>query len=287
MSSVTSDAQSNRKGASAATTAASVKSAERVLEILELLTAADRPMSFNEIGRVLGYPRSSLHGLLHTMSERHWLEVAGPSRSYGLGIRAWEAGCTYLRAISLAERSLPFMERLRDRLDETVQLAILDGRYNIYIAKATGSQRLMLVSEVGRRLEAHATGLGKVLLAGLPPQEVDALFKGVILERFSHNTICDLDALKKELAAIRRRGWGTDNEEYTLGVRCVAVPVRDHSGSVIASMSVSVPTVRDAVLRKEGARLLLEAAKELSEALGYRPRWEADLGGAAPSTALR
>lgn len=283
---VSPDAQSNRKGASETTTEASVKSAERVLVILELLTSADRPMSFHEIGRVLGYPRSSLHGLLHTMSERHWLEEVGPSRSYGLGIRAWEAGCTYLRAISLAERALPVMGRLRDRLDETVQLAILDGRYNVYIAKAAGSQRLVLVSEVGRRLEAHATGLGKVLLAGLPPEQLDTLFSGVTLERFSHNTICGLDALKEELAAIRRRGYGTDNEEYTLGVRCVAVPVRDSSGTVIASMSVSVPTVRDAVLRKEGPRLLLEAAKELSEALGYRPRWETSLGGVASSAAL-
>jgi len=247
-----------------------VKSAERTLEILDLLTTADRPLTFTEIGNALSYPRSSLHSLLHTMADRHWLEAADSGRAYALGIRAWEAGRTYLRAISLADRSLPYMERLRDRLDETVQLAVLDGRYNVYVAKATGSQRLILASEVGRRLEAHATGLGKVLLAGLSEDELESRFKGVVMERHTSNTISDLPALKRELQVIRKRGYGRDDEEYTLGVECVAVPVRDSSGSVIAAMSVSVPTVRGAVLRKDGPRLLLESANQLSRALGYQ-----------------
>jgi DNA-binding IclR family transcriptional regulator len=204
------------------------------------------------------------------MADRHWLEAASSGRAYALGIRVWEAGRTYLRAISLADRSLPYMEGLRNRLDETVQLAILDGRYNVYVAKATGSQRLILASEVGRRLEAHATGLGKVLLAGLSDDELESRFKGVVMERFTDNTINDLASLKLELKAIRKRGYGTDDEEYTLGVGCVAVPVRDSSGSVIAAMSVSVPTVRGAVLRKDGPRLLLDAADQLSKALGYQ-----------------
>jgi DNA-binding IclR family transcriptional regulator len=151
-----------------------------------------------------------------------------------------------------------------------VQLAILDGRHNVYVAKATGSQRLILASEVGRRLEAYATGLGKVLLAGLSEDELESRFKGVDMERFTPNTIRNLASLKRELQLIRKRGYGTDDEEYTLGVRCVAAPVRDSSGSVIAAMSVSVPTVRDAVLRKDGPRLLLESADQLSRALGYQ-----------------
>src|SRR5258708_32636390 len=109
------------------------------------------------------------------------------------------------------------MEDLRDRLDETVQLAVLDGRYNVYVAKATGSQRLILASEVGRRLEAHATGLGKVLLAGLSEDELESRFKGVVMERHTSNTISDIASLKRELQVIRKRGYGRDNEEYTLG----------------------------------------------------------------------
>jgi DNA-binding IclR family transcriptional regulator len=248
-----------------------VKSAERALEILELVAAAERPLTTSDIGRALGYPRSSLHGLLQTMTKRHWLELVDSERAYALGIRTWEVGHSYLRAIDLADRAQPFMQRLRDQLDETIQLAMLDGRYNVYIGKVTGTQRLILASEVGRRLEAHATGIGKVLLSGLGDDELDRLFHGVALERFTEHTVPDYEALKVELEAIRNRGYGTDDEEYTAGVRCVAAPVRDASGAVVAAMSVSVPTIRDSILRKDGARLLLDATDGLSKALGHRP----------------
>jgi DNA-binding IclR family transcriptional regulator len=258
-----------QKGAAAPTSG--VKSAERALEILELVAAAERPLTTSDIGRALGYPRSSLHGLLQTMTKRHWLELVDSERAYALGIRTWEVGHSYLRAIELADRAQPFMQRLRDQLDETIQLAMLDGRYNVYIGKVTGTQRLILASEVGRRLEAHATGIGKVLLAGLGDDELDRLFDGVTLERFTEHTVPDYEALKVELEAIRNRGYGTDDEEYTAGVRCVAAPVRDASGAVVAAMSVSVPTIRDSILRKDGARLLLDATDGLSKALGHRP----------------
>jgi DNA-binding IclR family transcriptional regulator len=255
----------------AAAPTSGVKSAERALEILELVAAAERPLTTSDIGRALRYPRSSLHGLLQTMTKRHWLELVDSERAYALGIRTWEVGHSYLRAIDLADRAQPFMQRLRDQLDETIQLAMLDGRYNVYIGKVTGTQRLILASEVGRRLEAHATGIGKVLLAGLGDDELDRLFDGIVLERFTEHTIPDYEALKVELEAIRNRGYGTDDEEYTGGVRCVAAPVRDASGAVVAAMSVSVPTIRDSILRKDGARLLLDATDGLSRALGHRP----------------
>jgi DNA-binding IclR family transcriptional regulator len=248
-----------------------VKSAQRALAILELLTQQERPLTFVEIADALGYPRSSVHGLLKTMIDRSWLELNSVTRRYGLGLRNWEAGNAYLRAVQLPERARPYMERVRDALDETVQLAVLDGRYNVYIGKVDGSQRLVLASEIGRRLEAHATGLGKVLLAGLPGEELEARLNGVLLERFTANTITERDALVRELKEIQERGYALDREEYTIGVRCLAVPVHDHSGRVTASMSVSVPTVRFDLARQEQALTALrEAAWSLSAALGFR-----------------
>jgi DNA-binding IclR family transcriptional regulator len=130
----------------------------------------------------------------------------------------------------------------------------------------------VLASAIGRRLEAHATGVGKVLLADLPEAERRSLLGGQPLERFTESTITDLDALEAELALIDERGHSVDNEEYTRGVRCVAVPVRDHTGRVVAGMSVSVPTIRFDAERAEQARaLLVAAAAELSTALGWRP----------------
>jgi DNA-binding IclR family transcriptional regulator len=247
-----------------------VKSAQRVLQILDLLTATEKPLTFTEIGEALTFPRSSLHNLLRTLVQSGWAELDPTSRRYTLGIRAWQAGNAYLRAVNLADRARPYMERIRDALDETVQLAVRDGRFNVYIAKADGSQMLALASALGRRLHAHATGVGKVLLADLADDELHELLGAEPLDRFTEHTITDLDDLATELADIRKRGYGLDNEEYTRGVRCVAVPVRDHTGNVVAGMSVSVPTIRFDTQRVELARdLLTTASTELSAALGW------------------
>jgi DNA-binding IclR family transcriptional regulator len=257
--------------------AAGVKSAERALSILDLLTRTEQALTFGEIADALGYPRSSLHGLLRTLHDRGWITLDPATRRYSLGIRAWEAGNAYLRAVDLADRARPYISRVRDALDETVQVAVLDGRHNVYITKAEGGQRLVLDSEVGRRLEAHATGQGKVLLAGLDPQELDTRLTGVTLERFTDHTITDHAALRAELDRIQARGYAEDNEEYTIGVHCVAVPVRDRTGAVTAAMSISVPTVRFGLARRDEAlRRLDSAARELSTALGYRPAEEGE-----------
>jgi len=250
-----------------------VKSARRALAILELLSERAAALTFTEIGRALDYPRSSLHGLLRTLEESQWIEQDEHTRSYTLGIRAWEAGSAYGRAVGLADRARRFMEEVRDALDETVQLAVLDdGRHNVYIAKVDGAQLLVLESRVGRRLEAHATGVGKVLLAGLPPEQLRARLGPGPLERFTASTIADPEALADELARVRARGYALDNEEYTVGVRCVAVPVHDHTTTVVAGMSVSVPSIRFGDERREQAlALLLRASAGLSAALGYRP----------------
>src|SRR5690606_10655846 len=111
-------------------------------------------------------------------------------------------------------------------LNETVQLSILDGTHNVYVAKFEAEHHLMLVSQVGSRLPAHATGLGKALLSGLDESELEQLYNRTNLERFTSRTITSLTELSAELELVRRRGYATDNGEYTIGVYCVAVPVR-------------------------------------------------------------
>jgi DNA-binding IclR family transcriptional regulator len=252
---------------------AAVKSAKRTLDILALMASREARMTFTEISVALDLPRSSLHGLLSTLTESGWVTYDTPTRSFGLGIRTLEAGNAYLRTESLPSRARPFLERIRDALDETVQLSVLDGRYNIYVDKVDGQQALVLASAVGRRLPAHATGVGKVLLAGLDQAVLDRLLGPVPLERFTDNTLTDKAALYRRLQTIRADGYGTDEEEYTIGVRCVAVPIRDQRGEVIAAMSVSVPVIRfDEESSSRALALLFEASSGLSAALGYQDR---------------
>jgi DNA-binding IclR family transcriptional regulator len=164
------------------------------------------------------------------------------------------------------------MTEIRDTIDETVQMAVLDGRHNVYVAKVSGNQLLGLASEVGRRLPAHATGLGKVLLAGLPGPKLSVLLDGVELERYTDRTLTNRRALAQALAEIRANGFGEDAEEFTVGVRCVAVPVFDQRGTTVAALSVSVPIIRfDEAHRKRALTLLRDGAEHLSASLGFRP----------------
>jgi len=243
------------------------------MEILELITSREAGLTFRQISEELHVPRSSLHGLLTTMVEAGWIDYDPVTRAFWLGIRTLEVGNAYLRALDVPERARPYMERIRDTIDETVQLSVLDGRFNVYVGKVDGRQALALASAVGRRLPAHATGVGKVLLAGLSQEELDRVIGSADLERYTAHTLVDKDELYRHLDLIRRRGYGTDEEEYTVGVRCVAVPLRAHNGSVTAAMSVSVPAIRFDEKRKQQAlTLLTQAASEISVALGYRAR---------------
>lgn len=256
--------------AQTAAEAAGVKSARRALEILEHLTRG--PVGFSRLADELGYPRSSLHGLLATLTEMGWVELDPRTRTYGLGLRAWEAGRAYLRARDLAERARPYMERVRDRLDETVQLAVLDGRDVVYVARVDGSQRLVTSYSVGGRVGAHASAGGKVLLSLLPEDELARRLAGVSLERYTPGTIRTRRQLDAALVEARALRYSVDEEEYTVGVRCLAVPVFDHEGRAAAAMSVSVPIVRFGE-RKQARALtaLRENARLLSQALGHGP----------------
>jgi DNA-binding IclR family transcriptional regulator len=252
---------------------AAVKSAKRTLDILDLMTSCEARLTFTEISVSLDLPRSSLHGLLSTLTESGWITYDSPTKTYGLGIRTLEAGNAYLRTQDLPSRAHPFMERIRDAIDETVQLSVLDGRFNVYVDKVDGQQALVLASAVGRRLPAHATGVGKVLLADLNQATLEHLLGNVKLERFTEHTLTDKTALYRRLQTIRDVGYGTDEEEYTIGVRCVAVPIRDQRGDVIAAMSVSVPVIRfDEKCSARALTLLSEASSGLSAALGYQDR---------------
>ncbi len=249
-----------------------VKSAQRALMVLELLTHSETPLSFAEIGAELEYPRSSLFGLLKTLQDRHWVALDEQTRRYSLGIRTMEAGNAYLRSIDLVQLAQPHMVQVRDGIEETVQLSVLDGRFNIYLGKVEGKQSLRLASEIGRRLEAHTTALGKMMLAGLSDDELNRLFSGIELEGYTPHTITNFDQLKLDLVRSRQRGYATDDEEHTRGVRCVALPIRNHRGQTVAGLSVSFPTVRYTDDQANIARdLLSEAVTAISEDLGYRP----------------
>jgi IclR family KDG regulon transcriptional repressor len=249
--------------------AESVKSAERALRIIELLTVAGAT-EFTEIAARLDLPKSSAHYLLATMRDGGFLDFDAGSRRYTVGPRLWEAGQAYIRDLDVARLARPHLELARDELGETVQLAVLDGLDNVYVGKAETDHALQLVSKIGSRLPAYATGLGKVLLAGLAPEEFERRLDGTRLERFTPTTITDLEELRRELARIRRRGYALDRGEYASGVFCIAAPI-DNAVGTIAAMSVSIPNVRvTPAVRRSAIDSITGRARELSAQLSTR-----------------
>lgn len=246
-----------------------VKSADRVLTVLDLL-AARGPSTFSEIVAALGLPNSSAHNLLQTMVRRDYLEFDQDARTYALGLRLWQVAQAYGGNRDLVTIARPLMQQVVDVTGETVQLARLDGVENVYLAIAESPHPMKLVSAVGERLYAHATGLGKALLAALTDDEVRALLTGVPLPAFTPYTITDVDTMITALGEIRARGYATDDEEYVIGCRCVAMTIHDDSGLVVAAMSVSIPTPRHTPAIADRARVTLAAAvDELQRRLGY------------------
>jgi IclR family KDG regulon transcriptional repressor len=249
-----------------------VKSADRVLTLIELLTEHRDGLTFTQLQEFTSWPRSSLYGLVRTMADRNHLEFDPHSQEYRIGVRIWEAGQTFNSSVKIAELAMPYLQEAGKRLNETVQLAVLDGIENIDVAKVDSSHPLNLVSFVGARLPAYATGIGKVLLAGLDEVDLDKRLEGVELTKYTDTTILSMDRLRQLLRDIRTQGFAVDDEEYTLGVRCWAVPVLDVTGSVVAGISTSIPSARVSEGIEETAlAVLTEIAGQISSQLGYKP----------------
>ncbi|NEE04714.1 IclR family transcriptional regulator [Phytoactinopolyspora halotolerans] len=245
----------------------------RCLRVLELLADSGGSMSLTEVADALDLPKSSVHHILTALNEFGWVERDPDTLRVTLGLRAWEVGQAYDLAQSLSQRARTYMDQVRDKLSETVRLAVRSGSDQVCIAKTQGPHKLVFDQRVGARLPCHATGLGKALLTGLDDTEIDALYPAG-LERFTENTVADLPALKAELATAREAGYAEDYGEYILGIRCVAVPVRSRGDQVVAALSVSGPTRQftDAHVHES-----IEALRAAAASLGLRLGDETEL----------
>ena len=253
----------------------SVKSADRALAIVEFV-GMHGAVTFTEILTGLSLPRSSGFGLLTTLVGSGWLEQNSASKQYSLGLRAWQVGQLYDGHRDLAHLAKPVMDRLVDRIGETVQLARLDGIENVYIAISESPHPMRLASSVGMRLHAHATGIGKALLSMVDPVEARSRLGSVTLPKLTEKTETDPDRLLDLILATRDRGYALDDEEFIVGCRCVAVPLTDASpGGVMSALSVTMPTSRTTD-DWPGSILvpLQDAADEIRKILGVpRPRF--------------
>ena len=248
--------------------AALVQSVDRALSVLEIL-AKRGVAGVTEIAGELGVHKSTASRLVAVLESRGFVEQLADRGKYrlGFGIARLAGALTVQR--DLAHESRRACEALAADVGETVNIAILDGDRVINVSEVRGASSVAVHNWVGQSTPPHATSSGKVLLAHTPELDLASLL-GRQLQKYTERTVTDVRALDRELDGVREQGWAATQEEYEVGLNALAAPVRDHSGAVVAAVSVSGPSYRltpetfpDVVPR------LLTAAQGFSRRLGH------------------
>ncbi len=250
-----------------------IGSVQRAIDILNLFGTQNPELGTTEIARALGLHKSTTSSLVSTLAANDFLSQNPDTRKYRLGLKLVERAFAMLDQVEIRQIAYPHLQELRNQWNETVNLAILDGPDMVYVERMLGTKALGMRSEVGRRAPAHCTGLGKAILSCLPLAKVKAFVAHYGLPSITLKTITDPQTFFEELDKTRECGYALDDEENEIGGRCVAVPVFDHTGNPVASVSVSAPTARLPLeeVPQVGARVR-ETAKAISRGLGYLPR---------------
>jgi DNA-binding IclR family transcriptional regulator len=258
---------------------ASVSNAAR---LLKEFGKGDREIGVSELSRRLGIGKSTTHRLLHTLTVERLLEQDAETGMYRLSLTMHELGASVQSAHDLHSAASPVIDQLRNMTKETVQVAVLDGRHVVYVERRESPQTIRLFGRVGHRNDAHSTSTGKVLLAYLPPHELDEIMLGWRLPRKTPYTIADHESLRRQLAQVRVQGWAENVNESEIGVASVAAPIRDTRGNVVAALSVAGPVQRlDGANLRRFTRHAVEAAAAISRRLGWQEPVAGRTGGAA------
>lgn len=219
----------------------SVQVVERVFAVLEYLSQAREPKGPTDIADATGISKSTVYRLLISMGRLGYIERRGSNGKYGIGIKLIEIVSNHINNLELQTEARPYLHELQNEIGLTVHLGILEGREVIYVEKLDINRNLRLYTQIGMRVPAYCSSLGKCLLSCLSGDDLDYLYGGRRLERYTPNTIADYPKLKEHLREVRLKGWAMDDEEYILGNRCVAAPVYDYRGEMIAAISASGP----------------------------------------------
>jgi len=223
--------------------AGGIKSVAKVLDILEYLADAGRPVGASEVARAVGFHVSTTHRLLRTLAARGYVDQHAAQRSFVLGPQLHALGSAYAGGAGLVQVARPELEALRDAMGETIHLGIYRNGEVLEVASAGGPQPVSVSLGAGRRDPAHCTALGKVLLASLDPEAL-AMFLRRPLERRTPRSLTRKADVLKAIQATREQGYGTDEEELAADMCCVAVPVQDPARHVVAALSIAMPKSR-------------------------------------------
>lgn len=243
-------------------------SIDQALNILEIFSEKNTNLGVTEISKTLKMSISTAHRTLLILKRRGYVEQDSRRGKYKLGLKVFELSCVFQNQTYFIEVAMPHLEHLASLANETINLAVLDQnqREIVYIAKIGSSEVLRTDIQIGTRLLAHCTALGKVLLAHLPESQLRKRFPPhTDIPTYTSNSLSNTDELRKCLEQVGRSGFAIDNEEFKEGVKCIAAPLRALSGKVVAAISIAAPTSRCSPKRTEELKdMIIEVSNRIS-----------------------
>ena len=240
------------------------------LNLLEELAQSAEGMTAVELASSIGVHKTSVYRYLNTLIQGGYIQSDGDSR-YHLGNKILELGSQLLRRMPLRETAHPFLVKLSADTQKTVHLCVLDGHNVVYIDKVESQKTLPIMSRIGSRAPAYCTGVGKVLLSGLPTDQVVSLLREFSLIRRTPETITDPIQLLEEIKTTAERGYAIDNGEHEEGIKCFAAPIKGYGGDIVGAVSLT-GLMREFGGPEESERMIAavkKTATEISRALGY------------------
>jgi DNA-binding IclR family transcriptional regulator len=251
-----------------------VQALERAFSILDILGQSPQGISIRDLSSKISLPKGTTHRLLSSLSYFGYVRQDSKTRNYFLGFKLVELGNLLLSQLDLRKEAEPFLTDLAERTKETVHMVFLDRGEIVYIDKVEldhNPSGLRMASRVGLRNPAHSSAVGKVLLSHLPEEELNHLIKEKGLTKRTENTITDPIQLKEHLKTVRSQGYAIDDEENEKGIRCVAAPLYNEIGKVVAAISISAPAFRvtKKVIQESLKREVMETAFKISQRLGF------------------
>jgi len=248
-----------------------VQSLERALNILEELSDAEINMGITELSKNLDLSKSTVHRLLNTLMFKGYVDQDLESKAYKLGIKLFELGSKVINSLEISKLAKPYLVKLMEETHEVVHLVIRDGNEGVYIDKVESDQPIKMYSQLGKRVPLYCSAAGKVLICNLSESQINDIYQNSKLVAYTENTITDLNTLITQLKNARKDGYAIDNEELAKDVRCIAAPILNFSGQVVAAISISGP-----IYRIDDDKLIIfsnkvkNIAMNISKKLGYR-----------------
>lgn len=246
-----------------------IQAVDRALRILDLFDEYERELKITEISQRMAMNKSTIHSLLKTLQRHGYIEQNPENGKYRLGMKLFERGNHVIYGLDLRGTAKKHLLELSTKTGQTAHLVILHGKEGVYIDKVEG-RGAVLYSRIGRRVPVHSSAVGKVLAAFNPPQILKGILDGYEYTAHTAHTITDENRFLHELERVRQCGYATDNEENEPGIHCVAVPILDHSGHAVASISMSSPiSGMERQQLHDHLGLLKQTAEQISRELGY------------------